>query len=102
MLSSVSNGQTLVSTVVVTRTNAVATTARTTSRTTSASPLPTANSDVDGGGNGPGGAPSPGASAAGGVKGPPDDYVASALAIGTSVFSVTVVALSAGAWLALA
>lgn len=44
--------------------------------------LPTAPTSVAGAnGGGPGGAPSPGASAAGGIYGPPDGYIAGAEAL---------------------
>jgi len=43
----------------------------------STAPLPTAATSIYGGGDAPGGAPSPGASAPGGVFGPPDSYTSS-------------------------
>ncbi|KAI0283296.1 hypothetical protein BGY98DRAFT_951671, partial [Russula aff. rugulosa BPL654] len=47
----------------------------TSTNSTSTGPLPTAPTDVNGGGNGPNGAPSPGQTGTGGVYGPPDGYV---------------------------
>ncbi|KAI0304858.1 hypothetical protein BC826DRAFT_978624 [Russula brevipes] len=51
------------------------TSSATSTKPTSTGPLPTAPTDVNGGGNGPGGAPSPGQTGQGGVYGPPDGYV---------------------------
>ncbi|THH15966.1 hypothetical protein EW146_g4590 [Bondarzewia mesenterica] len=49
------------------------------SSSTSTGPLPTAPTSVDGGGNGADGAPSPGATAAGGIYGPGDGYISGAM-----------------------
>ncbi|KDQ63724.1 hypothetical protein JAAARDRAFT_44477 [Jaapia argillacea MUCL 33604] len=69
--------------------------------TTPTKPLPTAPTDVNGGGNGPGGAPSPGQSAPGGIYGPPDGYIAAAM-LGAHINTVLVAAAGAvvgGAWI---
>lgn len=51
------------------------------SSSTSTGPLPTAPTNIDGGGNAPGGAPHPGQPAPDGRFGPPDTYISFALAI---------------------
>ncbi|KAF9241355.1 hypothetical protein BU15DRAFT_73482 [Melanogaster broomeanus] len=73
-----------------------------TSTTTPASPLPTAATSVPGvDGDGPnGGAPSPGASADGGIYGPPDGYIAAAEAL-RSVGMLGVVGVAVGGALVL-
>ncbi|KAA1468239.1 hypothetical protein DENSPDRAFT_384032 [Dentipellis sp. KUC8613] len=53
----------------------------TSSKPTSTGPLPTAPTDVDGGGNGEHGAPVPGQSGANGVYGPGDGYTTNAAAL---------------------
>ncbi|EPQ60794.1 hypothetical protein GLOTRDRAFT_109142 [Gloeophyllum trabeum ATCC 11539] len=57
--------------------------------------LPTAPTSIDGGG-GDGGAPSPGASGAGGVYGPDDGYIAAALMANVNVVLVSLAGILVG------
>jgi hypothetical protein len=67
------------------------------STTTTPSNLPTAPASVDGGGNGPNGAPVPGATGAGGIYGPPDGYISKATALRDVALVVSIVAVVLGA-----
>jgi hypothetical protein len=73
----------------------------TSSSSTKTSPLPTAPTDVDGGGNGPGGAPSPGQSAPGGIYGPPDGYVSGVTRLQRNAVFVSLIGVVFGALLSL-
>jgi len=72
------------------------------SSTTTSSNLPTAPTNVNGGGDGPnGGAPSPGAKGAGGVYGPDDGYIAAANALKRNALLVSVAGVVVGGALVL-
>ena len=62
------------------------------STTSSVGPLPTAPTNVDPGGDAPGGAPHPGQSGPGGIYGPPDTYISPAIALPVN----TLLAVTAG------
>ncbi|KAH9968937.1 hypothetical protein BC827DRAFT_1152056 [Russula dissimulans] len=73
----------------------------TSTNTTSTGPLPTAPTNVDGGGNEQGGAPSPGQSGQGGVYGPPDGYVSGVSSLQWNALVVSVAGVIVGALLPL-
>ncbi|KAH9175388.1 hypothetical protein EDB89DRAFT_1946868 [Lactarius sanguifluus] len=73
----------------------------TSSPPTSTAPLPTAPTNVYGGGDGPGGAPSPGQSGQGGVFGPPDGYVSGVTRLQRNAMVVSLFGVVIGSLLSL-
>ncbi|GJE86090.1 hypothetical protein PsYK624_021700 [Phanerochaete sordida] len=68
----------------------------------STGPLPTAPTDINGGGDGPGGnAPAPGQSAPNGIYGPPDGYISAVLALPINAFLACIAAVALGGTLVL-
>ncbi|TDL28451.1 hypothetical protein BD410DRAFT_223482 [Rickenella mellea] len=70
--------------------------------TSTPSNFPTAPANVDGGGNGPNGAPSPGASSPNGVYGPPDSFTAAAMMLRANAALLGAIGMAIGGWLVLA
>jgi hypothetical protein len=67
-----------------------------TAQPTSTGPLPTAPTNVNGGGNENGGAPSPGQSGSGGIYGPPDGYVSGVAPLQRNTMIVSVAGVFIG------
>ncbi|KAI9460848.1 hypothetical protein BJY52DRAFT_1260901 [Lactarius psammicola] len=76
-------------------------TSSTSSPPTSTAPLPTAPTNVYGGGDGPGGAPSPGQSGQGGIFGPPDGYVSGVTHMQRNAMVVSLIGVVIGSLLSL-
>ncbi|EMD42030.1 hypothetical protein CERSUDRAFT_110569 [Gelatoporia subvermispora B] len=72
------------------------------SSSSSLPPASTAPANIDGGGNGPNGAPSPGASAPHGIFGPNDSYTAGALSLHVNAFFATIAGVAIGSTLVFA